>query len=74
MVTLYIKGADRCMFTHIHLRAGWYVSLACRLVCITCMHYAHLRNVLLQLTTGPLVAIAIEELTLGYDDLYVVHW
>ena len=31
MVMLYIKGADRCIFMHMHLSAGWY------------MHRIHLR-------------------------------
>ena len=26
MMKPYIKGIPRCMFTHIHLCAGWYVS------------------------------------------------
>ena len=40
---------------HIHLRVGWYVSYTPH------MYYAHLRNVLIQLTTDPLVAIVIDE-------------
>ena len=55
MVTSYIKDADRCIFMHIHLRVGWYVSYTPQL------YYTHLRNVLLQLITSPLVAIIIEE-------------
>ena len=30
MVTSYIKDADKCIFTHIHPRACWYVSYAPR--------------------------------------------
>ena len=33
MVTLYIKGATRCIFTHIHLQAGWYIHDAYTYVC-----------------------------------------
>ena len=55
MVTSYIKDTDGCIFTHIHLRTGWYVSYT------PCLYYTHLRNVLLQLITSPLVAIVIEE-------------
>ena len=55
MVTSYIKDADRCIFMHIHLHTGWYVSYT------PLMYYAHLRNVVLQLTTSPLVVIVIEK-------------
>ena len=51
----YIKGILRCIFKHIHPRAGWYVSYTPR------MYYAHLKNVLIQLTMSPLVAIVIDE-------------
>ena len=47
-----IKGIPRCIFMHIHLRVGWYVSY---------MYYAHQRNVLIQLTASPLVVIVIDE-------------
>ena len=43
------------IFTHIHLHAGWYVLYTPH------MYYAHLRNVLIQLTTNPLVAIVIDK-------------
>ena len=39
---------------HIHLCVGWYVSYTPH------MYYAHLRNVLIQLTS-PLVAIVIDK-------------
>ena len=55
MVTSYIKDADGCIFMHIHLRAGWYVSYTPR------KYYAHLRNVLIQLTMSPLVSIIIDK-------------
>ena len=55
MVTSYIKDADRCIFTHIHLCTGWYVSYTPH------MYYAHLKNVLIQLAMSPLVAIIIDE-------------
>ena len=55
MVMSYIKGADRCIFMHIHLCAGWYVLYTPQ------VYYTHLGNVLLQLTTGPLVEITTEE-------------
>ena len=40
---------------HIYLCAGWYVSYTPH------MYYAHLRNILIQLTTSLLVAIVINE-------------
>ena len=55
MVTSYVKGANRCIFTHIHLHTGWYVPYTPQ------VYYIHLGNILLQLTTGPLVEIAIEK-------------
>ena len=55
MIYSYIKGIPRCIYGHIHLHAGWYVSYTPH------MYYAHLRNVLIQLTTSPLVAIVIDE-------------
>ena len=54
MMKPYIKGIPRCIFTHIHLRAGWYVSYTPH------MYYAHLRNILIQLMS-PLVVIVIDE-------------
>ena len=55
VVTSYIKDADRCIFMNIQLRTGWYVSYT------PWIQYAHLRNIILQLTIGPLVAIVIEK-------------
>ena len=46
MVMSYIKGANRCIFTHIHPRAGWYVSYT------PWVYYTHLEDVSFQLTTG----------------------
>ena len=44
-----------CIFMHIHLHVGWYVSYTPH------MYYAHLRNVLIHLTMSPLVAIVIDK-------------
>ena len=51
----YIKGIPRCIFMHTHIRLGLYVSYTPH------MYYAHTRNILIQLTTSPLVAIVIDE-------------
>ena len=40
---------------HIHLRVDWYVSYTPH------MYYAHLRKILIQLITSPLVAIVIDK-------------
>ena len=55
MVTSYIKDADGCIFTHVHLCTGWYVPYTPRL------YHTHLRNVLFQLIMSLLVAIVIEQ-------------
>ena len=55
MMKPYIKGIPRCKFMHVHLRTGWYVSYTPH------MYYAHLRNILIQLTMSPLVVIVIKE-------------
>ena len=55
MMKPYIKGIPRCIFKHIHARTGWYVSYTPH------MYYAHLKNVLIQLTMSSLVAIIIDE-------------
>ena len=55
MMKPYIKGIPRCIFKHIHPRAGWYVSYTPH------MYYAHLKNALIQLTMSPLVATVIDE-------------
>ena len=52
MMKTYIKEIPRCIFTHIHLQARWYVSYT---------PHTHLNNALIQLTTNPLVAIVIDE-------------
>ena len=55
MVTSCIKDANRCSYAY---------TPAHRLVCIIYtphMYYAHLRNVLFQLTTSPLVVIITDE-------------
>ena len=54
MMKPYIKGTPSCIFMYLHLCAGWYISYTPH------MYYAHLRNVLIQLTTSPLVAIVID--------------
>ena len=43
---------------HIHLLAGWYES---HTNYTPYKYYTHLRNVLIQLTTSPSVAIIIDE-------------
>ena len=40
---------------HIHLRTGWYESYTPH------MYYAHLQNILIQLTTSPLLATVIDK-------------
>ena len=74
MIYSYIKGIPRCIYGLIHLRAGWYVSYTPH------MYYAHLRNVLIQLTTSPLVAIVIDEqsfrlrwLSILFTSVFVPH-
>ena len=57
----YIKGIPRCTFTLMHLHEGWYVSHTPHL------YYARLRNVLVQLTTSPLVAIVRDKQSFDFS-------
>ena len=66
MMKPYIKGIPRCIFTHIHLHAGWYVSYTPHKYC------AHLRNALIQLITSPLVVIIIDEQSFRLRQLYIL--
>ena len=71
MMKSYIKGIPRCIFT---LLVGWYVSYTPH------KYYAHLRNVLVQLITSPLVAIIIDKqsfqlrwLAILFTSVFVPH-